>query len=302
MARFSITAMARGQLRLGQGQRLPTMRDLDPVELARSAARKAAHSRAPRELPPGRYTVILEPAAVLDLVGQMFGDFSATAIRDGRSFLNDRIGKKIFGENITIHDDVCAPAASRARPSMAKACRGSRSRWWSAAWCARSPTAGRPPRWPESRPPATAFRCPTSIGEAPANIVIAGGDTPVEEMIAVDRARHPGDAPLVHPRSGSLREDLHRHDARRHVPDRRRPRSSRGVRNFRFNQSLIETAVERGGASAAGARFGRRDVRHGGAGDEGAGFQLHGSDEVLEVQLSAISSQRSAQKPMRLRW
>ena len=53
-------------------------------------------------------------AAVLDLVGQMFGDFSATAIRDGRSFLNDRIGKKLFGENITIHDDVWHPGQAGA--------------------------------------------------------------------------------------------------------------------------------------------------------------------------------------------
>ena len=58
--------------------------------------------------------MILEPAAVLDLVGQMFGDFSATAIRDGRSFLTDRIGQKLFGENITIHDDV-APSAAGGR-------------------------------------------------------------------------------------------------------------------------------------------------------------------------------------------
>ena len=79
------------------------------MALARSAARKAAGSHDPRELPAGRYTVILEPAAVLDLVGQMFMDFSATAIRDGRSFLNDRIGQKLFGENITVHDDARHP-------------------------------------------------------------------------------------------------------------------------------------------------------------------------------------------------
>ena len=53
--------------------------------------------------------MVLEPAAVLDLVGQMFGDFSATAIADGRSFLTDRLGKKLFGENITIYDDVRHP-------------------------------------------------------------------------------------------------------------------------------------------------------------------------------------------------
>ena len=64
------------------------------------------------EIAPGRYTVILEPAAVLDLVGQIFMDFSGTAIADQRSFLNDRLGDKLFGSNITIYDDV-PPAADR---------------------------------------------------------------------------------------------------------------------------------------------------------------------------------------------
>ena len=111
----------RRQLRLGQSQRL-RCGDLDPVALAQSAARKAAASRAPRELPPGRYTVILEPAAVLDLVGQMFADFSATAVRDGRSFLNDRIGKSssaTTSPSTTTRSIRC----NRARRSMAKACR-----------------------------------------------------------------------------------------------------------------------------------------------------------------------------------
>ena len=81
-----------GQFRMGQGFRggapvLPAC-----VELARRASDKARLSRAPREIPPGRYTVVLEPAAVLDFVGQMFGDFSATSMRDQRSFLTDRLG------------------------------------------------------------------------------------------------------------------------------------------------------------------------------------------------------------------
>src|SRR5262249_12755245 len=111
MARFSITAMAADSSGWAKGSAC-SLGDLDAVGLARSAATKARVSSAPRELPPGRYTVILEPAAVLDLVGQMFGDFSATAIRDGRSFLNDRLGRKLFGENITIHDDVWHPGQS----------------------------------------------------------------------------------------------------------------------------------------------------------------------------------------------
>ena len=84
------------------------------MRLAEIAAQKARDSRSPQELPPGKYTVILEPAAVLDLVGFMFWDFSGLAILDQRSFLNNRIGTKLFGENITIIDDVSHPLQSNA--------------------------------------------------------------------------------------------------------------------------------------------------------------------------------------------
>src|SRR5579863_4413857 len=87
----------------------PDIRVINPDALAASASRKAADSRKPRELAPGRYTAILEPSAVLDLVGFLFYDFAATALLDKRSCLNDRMGKKIFGENITLWDDVCHP-------------------------------------------------------------------------------------------------------------------------------------------------------------------------------------------------
>src|SRR6266404_7126249 len=80
--------------------------NLDPARLAETAAQKAVESAHPREIAPGKYTVILEPAAVLDIVGFMFWDFSGVAILDQRSFLNDRIGSRLFGENINIYDDV----------------------------------------------------------------------------------------------------------------------------------------------------------------------------------------------------
>jgi len=56
--------------------------------------------------------VILEPAAVLDIVGFMFWDFGGQAILDERSFLNNRIGTRLFGENINIYDDVAHPLQS----------------------------------------------------------------------------------------------------------------------------------------------------------------------------------------------
>jgi predicted Zn-dependent protease len=82
---------------------------LDPARLAETAAQKAVESAHPREIAPGKYTVILEPAAVLDLVGFMFWDYSGVAILDQRSFLNDRIGSRLFGENINICDDAAHP-------------------------------------------------------------------------------------------------------------------------------------------------------------------------------------------------
>ena len=76
----------------------PDIDKLDPVGLAETAARKALDSAQPVEVPPGKYTVILEPAAVLDLVGFMFFDWGGQAILDERSFLTGRVGSKLFGD------------------------------------------------------------------------------------------------------------------------------------------------------------------------------------------------------------
>src|SRR5205807_1029712 len=56
--------------------------------------------------------VVLEPGAVLGMVGFMFWDFGGMAILDQRSFLNNRIGTRLFGENITIVDDAYHPLQS----------------------------------------------------------------------------------------------------------------------------------------------------------------------------------------------
>jgi PmbA protein len=90
----------------------PDVTRLDPARLAQIAAEKAAESAAPREIAPGKYTVILEPSAVLDTVGFAFFDFGGLAILDQRSFLSNRIGTQLFGENISIWDDVSHPLQS----------------------------------------------------------------------------------------------------------------------------------------------------------------------------------------------
>src|SRR5215467_15687128 len=73
----------------------PNVANLDAERLAQIAARKAVESAGPREISPGKYTVILEPSAVLDTVGFAFYDFGGLAILDQRSFLGNRIGTKL---------------------------------------------------------------------------------------------------------------------------------------------------------------------------------------------------------------
>jgi predicted Zn-dependent protease len=237
MTRFSITAMAGDSSGWAKASSVDC-RQIDPVGLARRAADKARLSRNPVELAPGAYTVVLEPAAVLDLVGQIFGDFSATAMADQRSFLNDRIGEKIFGENIHIVDDAYHPLQSGAgfdgegvpRRRLELVAGGvPREVAYSRAAAVKASTEAT----------GHGFPLPNDYGEAPANIVIAGGETPIDDMIAstergilVTRLWYIREVdPYEKIMTGMTRDGTFLIENGEVV---------RGLRNFRFNQSVIE--------------------------------------------------------------
>lgn len=88
---------------------------VDARALAESAAKNAILSADPKDVPPGKYTVILPPSAVVDLLGFLWGDFSATSHIDKLSSLLGKVGQKVFGENINIKDDVFHPMQAGAR-------------------------------------------------------------------------------------------------------------------------------------------------------------------------------------------
>ena len=83
---------------------------INTAALADRAIGKALAGRRPKELPPGEYDVVLEPAAVAELLMfvSIFG-FDALAYREGRSFASGKLGKKLFGDNLTLRDDAYAP-------------------------------------------------------------------------------------------------------------------------------------------------------------------------------------------------
>ncbi len=237
MAQFSITAMAADS----SGWAKATACDLgalDTAGLALRAAKKASATAKPRELPPGRYTVILEPAAVLDLLGQMAGDFSATALEDGRSFLAGRADEKLFGDNIRIVDDAYHPQQSGApfdgegvaRRKLTLVEHGTIGQLAYSRQAAHR--AG-------TEPTGHGFPLPNEYGEAPANIVIEGGDSTIEQMIAstprgllVTRLWYIREVdPYKKIMTGMTRDGTFLIENGEIVG---------GVRNFRFNQGLVE--------------------------------------------------------------
>lgn len=84
--------------------------DLDAGTLARVAVDKAVRSAKPQRLDPGRYTVVLEAAAVGGLLWFLAGSLDARRADEGRSFFSragggTRVGEKVFGEAITLTSD-----------------------------------------------------------------------------------------------------------------------------------------------------------------------------------------------------
>ena len=82
----------------------------DAREASNVAIEKALRSVEAKALEPGRYTVILEPAATSDLLAYMFNGFDARQADEGRSFLSKkgggkRMGEKLFDEQVNVWAD-----------------------------------------------------------------------------------------------------------------------------------------------------------------------------------------------------
>jgi PmbA protein len=248
LAEISITMLG-GDSSGWQKLNSPDIANLNPIALAETAARKAAQSVRPLDLAPGKYTVILEPAAVLDVVGGMFWDFGGLSLLDQRSFLNDRVGTKLFGENINIWEDAAHPLQAGA-PFDGEGFRRHRVQLVAngvvrqlvharatAARIAKSELAAK-------AGPVMAtghgFPLPNELGEMPTNIVFADPANPqtVEQMIAgtergilVTRLWYIREVePFEKRMTGMTRDGTFLVE---------NGKIQRGVRNFRFNESLL---------------------------------------------------------------
>ena len=79
-----------------------------------TAIAKAKGSRGAKALEPGKYTVILEPAASAGLISFMMNGFDARQADEGRSFLTkkgggNKLGEQVFDPRVTLTSDPWNP-------------------------------------------------------------------------------------------------------------------------------------------------------------------------------------------------
>jgi PmbA protein len=247
-AEFSITIMEQDSSGWAKAS-APDRGQIDTEQLAQRASEKAAASRHPKEVEPGRWTVILEPAAVLDLVGFLFYDFAGTAVLDQRSCFTNRIGKQVMGENVSINDDVTHKLQSgppfdgegMPRQTVLLVERGvPRHLVYARATAKKMKT----------KPTGHGLPLPNQDGEAPFNLVFGGGNTSLETMVATT------DRGILLTRLWYIREvDPYEKILTGMTRDGtflvENGKISSGIRNFRFNQNILEMLSNVGQMSPA---------------------------------------------------
>jgi PmbA protein len=178
---FSITMLKEGSSGWAK-KTSPSCLELEPEVLADRAVQKAIENHDPQDITPGKYTVILEPAAVLDLMGFLFFDFGGLSVHERRSCLTDRVGRKLFGENINVRDDVFHPLQAGA-PFDGEGIPRQRVNLVEKGIVSNLVYARVTARKMGKTPTGHGFQLPNEYGEAPMNIVMEGGKKTVDDMV-----------------------------------------------------------------------------------------------------------------------
>jgi len=113
-ASFSVTARTSDGKGSGWAAADSHRRSFDPAVLARTAMDKAVASARSTGLPPGRMTVVLEPAAVADLLEWMHNALDARPAEEGRSVFARQgggtlLGDKLFADAVSLTSDPADP-------------------------------------------------------------------------------------------------------------------------------------------------------------------------------------------------
>ena len=91
--------------------------DLDPAaEIGRRAGERAVSRLNPMRPKPGKYPVLFDPRVSSTLLGHFSGAITGSAIARRTSFLQDKLGERVFAKGVTIIDDPLRLRGLRSRP------------------------------------------------------------------------------------------------------------------------------------------------------------------------------------------
>ena len=158
---------------------------LDTAKASNIAIQKSKGSVDAKAMEPGKYTVILEPAASVGLLGNMVRNFAQRGADEGRSFLSyklkegedaakapkNKLGQKMFDERVNIYTDPGHPIAPAA-PFSANGYPRNRTDWIKNGTIVNMPNS---PYWAKK----------TGVAYVPrgGNIIMDGGNESLEDMI-----------------------------------------------------------------------------------------------------------------------
>jgi len=166
---------------------------LDTKKASNIAITKSLGSVDAKEMEPGKYTVILEPAASVQLLSNMFGNMGQRPADEGRSFLSkkpeegkeggatNKLGDKLFDERVHIYSDPMQPEVPTP-PFSGDGYSVGKTDWIkdgkivnmpnSAYWAKKTGVDYKPTAYTGS-----------GIFAGAAQFIMAGGDESIEEMI-----------------------------------------------------------------------------------------------------------------------
>ncbi|MEO8454822.1 MAG: metallopeptidase TldD-related protein [Sphingomicrobium sp.] len=160
--------------------------DLDPAsEIGRKAGTRAIARLDPTRPKPGKYPVLFDPRVSPSLLGHFAGAISGASIARRTSFLQEKLGARVFGSEVTIVDDPLRLRGLRSRPFDGEGVRVSRQELILngvlKSWIADSSSARQLGIAPTGHAARGVSGAP---GASPSNLYIEAGARSREELLA----------------------------------------------------------------------------------------------------------------------
>jgi len=156
---------------------------LNVDSLVAGAIDKTLKSADPKRVKPGKYSVILEPAAVADMLSFLaYAGLGALSVQERRSFMSDNFGKRLLSERVSFWDDANDPRTI-GLPFDFEAVPKQKVMLFDEGVAKNVVYDSYTANKENKSSTGHALPAPNSFGPVPMNITMAPGDSSIDEMI-----------------------------------------------------------------------------------------------------------------------